>query len=206
MFFILFAKSIFQVKMKNFGAARRAIGSYLAAVYKRVSPVSASCPTKVQKRMIMAGAETLYSQFRGIVGNENFARLFGLKSLSKPEINLQTGKTGSTLSMSRVGMTLTTDKPVAIFTSAGENKAKIVPLGVSNHADLNTEIMYMEVMRDAQPDTNIFIGEFKIKKKFFFIFYSKRSFFYQKIISFREINVLENNIWSPFGKLEIIIV
>lgn len=150
--------------MKNFGAARRAIGSYLAAVYKRVSPVSASCPSKVQKRMIMAGAETLYSQFRGIVGNENFARLFGLKSLSKPEINLQTGKTGSTLTMSRVGMTLYTDKPVAIYTSAGENKAKIVPLGVSNHADLNTEILYMEVMRDAQPDTNIFIGELKIKK------------------------------------------
>ena len=144
--------------MKNFGAARRAIGSYLAAVYKRVVPVSPTCPTKAQKRMIMAGAETLYSQFRGIVGNENFARLFGLKSLSKPEINLQTGNTGSTLTMSRVGMTLTTDKPVAIFISAGENKAKIVPLGVSNHADLNTEIMYMEVMRDAQPDTNIFIG------------------------------------------------
>ena len=67
-----------KVKMKNYEAARRAIGSFLADIYRRVVQ-GTECPTPAQQRMIMAGAETLYSQVRGIVGNQNFARLFGLK-------------------------------------------------------------------------------------------------------------------------------
>ena len=81
------------------------------------------------------------------------------KSLSKPAINLN-GRVSrkEALTMSRVGLALYTDKPAAIYASASENRAKIVQLGISNHADLNTATLYMDVMRDVQPGTTIFIG------------------------------------------------
>ena len=144
-----------KVKMKNYEAARRSIGSFLAELYRRVIP-GTECPSPTQQRMIMAGAETLYSQLRGIVGNDNFSRLFGLKSLSKPAINLRNGKSNQ-LTMSRIGLTLGVDKPAALYTSASENRAKVIDLGVSNHADLNTQTLYMDVMRDVQPGTTIYI-------------------------------------------------
>ena len=164
-----------KVKMKNYEAGRRAIGSFLSELYHRVL-AGAECPTPTQKRTIMAGAETLYSQVRGIVGNENFARLFGLKSLSKPAINLRNGAANQ-LTMSRIGLTLGSDKPAALYTSASENRAKIVDLGVSNHADLNTQTLYMDVMRDVQPGTTIYIGIFISKK------YQRENIYFLNFIS-----------------------
>jgi hypothetical protein len=149
-----------KVKFKNFSAARRAIGSFLAEIYKRVVTTT-ECPTDAQQKYIMAGAETLYSQLRGVVGNGNFAMLFGLKTLSKPAINLDdhSHAFNDKLTMSRIGLKLSLDKPTVLYSSASANKIKFAHLGVSNHADINTDILFHDVMRDIQADTNIFISK-----------------------------------------------
>jgi hypothetical protein len=149
-----------QIKRKNYEAAQKGIGSYIADIYNRVMVTFKDCPTETQKRVMLAGAETLYSQVRGVVGNKAFAQLFGLRNMGRPNIQMAktTSSSGiSTLSMSRVGLSIRQDRPVAVYVSSSENKAIATELGRTNHADLDTKILYQQVMKDVQPYTRIFI-------------------------------------------------
>jgi hypothetical protein len=142
------------IKDRNYIIAQRKIGNYIADLYNRIAAVK--CPEETGQRKMMTSAETLFTQLRGIVGNANFAHLFGLKTIAKPTIHMQSTGAVSKLTMTRAGLRLPTDRPVAIYMSSSESKAKIVKLGQSNHADLDTSAMYA-AMRDVQPRSSLFI-------------------------------------------------
>ena len=57
----------------------------MADLYNRIAV--SNCPGQTDQRKMMTAAETLFSQLRGIVGNTNFAHLFGLKGLLSQQFN-----------------------------------------------------------------------------------------------------------------------
>ena len=87
------------IKDKNYIIAQRKIGNYIHDLYQRVHTGGDDCPGSIEQKMMMTGAETLFVQLRGIVGNTNFAHLFGLKTITKlgckPSQNRNFGKTAS---------------------------------------------------------------------------------------------------------------
>ena len=86
---------------------------------------------------------------------ESVQNLTSKKTIAKPSIHMES--TGSSkLTMTRAGLRLPTDRPVVIYMSSSESKAKIVRLGHTNHADLDTTLMY-QTMRDVHPRSSIFI-------------------------------------------------
>ena len=70
------------IKDRNYVIAQRKIRNFVAELYERVN--IHGCPSKAAQKMMMTGAETLFAQLRGIVGNTNFAHLFGLKESGLP--------------------------------------------------------------------------------------------------------------------------
>ena len=61
------------------------------------------------------------------------------------------------LTMTRAGLKLPSDRPVALYMSSSAGAAKIVDLGQTNHADLDTSTLFKVVLRDVQPRSEIFI-------------------------------------------------
>ena len=79
-----------------------------------------------------------------------------VQTIAKPSIHMSSNKPSSKLTMTRAGLRLPTDRPVALYMSSSEAKAKLVNLGLSNHADLDTIKLY-SMMNDVQPRSSVFI-------------------------------------------------
>ena len=76
----------FKIKDRNYIIAQRKIGNYIADLYNRIAVSAVNCPGNTDQRKMMTSAETLFTQLRGIVGNANFAHLFGLKEFGRSTI------------------------------------------------------------------------------------------------------------------------
>ena len=77
---------MFSLQDRNYIIAQRKIGNYIADLYNRIAAIN--CPGSTGQRKMMTSAETLFTQLRGIVGNANFAHLFGLKEFGLAINNL----------------------------------------------------------------------------------------------------------------------